>query len=483
MSYFKKSRLETVKIKEFSSKGHGVGSFLRQDGEQEKAEVSFSIPGDEVSALLFSKRKGLYRGRIETNEHPSSDRIEPKCVHFASCGGCRWQQMSYERQLQYKQDIIKNTFGSLIGPNVELRQILPSVKEWNYRNKMEFSFSSDANQRKYLGLIMDSSNGKVLNLTECHLVNSWYMDAVKAVRYWWEESNLDSYHLFKNTGSLRTLTLREAFKTGDRMVILTVSGNPDYALNKHHMETFVSAIRNAVEPSGENSKLSIFLRIQQIAKGMPTNFYEMHLYGADYIEEELEIKLNPEADAHSFRFTISPATFFQPNTLQAERFYSVAIQLAGITKESTVYDLYCGSGTIGICASRAAKQVIGIELSPEAALDARQNIKLNKCDNVVIMAGAVRHVLTQLQVENKYPAPDVLIVDPPRAGLDPDALIQLIKLNVPKILYISCNPQTQADNVQELLKHGYALKVIQPIDQFPQTVHIENIVLLEKTTN
>jgi 23S rRNA (uracil1939-C5)-methyltransferase len=267
------------------------------------------------------------------------------------------------------------------------------------------------------------------------------------------------------------------------MAMLTVSGNPDYALKKHHLESLVDALCKAVQPPDGVGKLSIFVRIQQVGKGMPTNFYEMLLYGPDHISEILHIQLEPKEAPISLKFNISPIAFFQPNTMQAERLYSTALQMADIPKDAVVYDLYCGTGTLGICAAQRAKQVVGIEISPESALDARSNAALNGMKNVTIFSGAVRHVLGSLLQEHNIPAPDVVMVDPPRPGLDPDALKQLVILNPAKILYVSCNPDTQVENIAELIQHGYKITSIQPVDQFPQTYHIENVVVLVKNSN
>lgn len=479
MAYSKQNRSALVKIHRFSNKGHGIGQFERADATLADAEISFAIPGDLIQAVLHGKKHGKWMGRIEDIQEPSLERITPKCIHFGSCGGCRWQQMSYENQLKTKENIIKNIFNPLITSPAEMRPIIGSPSIWKYRNKMEFSFSTDLNQNKYLGLILDSSKGKVLNLMECHLVNTWFIDALKAVRSWWEESKLEAYHMRRNTGSLRTLVLREGIRTGDRMAILNVSGNADFALKRHDLDSFVAAIRDAMDFDSFNGQLSIFLRIQQIAKGMSTQFYEMLLDGPDHIKEQLEIQIENQKPI-SFKFNVSPTAFFQPNTRQAEKFYALALQLANINENSVVYDLFCGTGTLGICASKMAKIVVGIEISPEAALDARQNAILNQCQNVTIMSGSVRDVLSQIQNEALFPPPDVVLIDPPRAGLDPEAMRQLIRLNAPTILYIACNPQTQALNVAELQQHGYIIKIIQPFDQFPQTVHIENLILLTK---
>lgn len=218
------------------------------------------------------------------------------------------------------------------------------------------------------------------------------------------------------------------------------------------------------------------MRIQQIAKGRPTNFYEMLLYGPDHIRETLYLPVEGQPP-QPLHFRISPSAFFQPNTAQAERLYERALKLADLTSDSLVYDLYCGTGTLGICAAKHVKQVVGIELSPESVLDARENLKENGLSNVVIRAGDVGQVLANLAQETKQ-HPDVVMVDPPRAGLDPKAIEHVLALQAPKLIYISCNPATQAANLDPLLKGGYRLQAVQPVDQFPQTVHVENIVVL-----
>lgn len=476
----KQSRFCEIKIHKFSNKGHGIGTFQHVNGNYAEVEVAFALPGDLLTVELLGKKRGQWVGKIHEIIKPSEHRISPQCAHFGSCGGCRWQQMHYDDQLRIKETTVKNIFKSIVSPEVEIRPIMGFTPEWQYRNKMEFTFSTDLNKNKYLGLIKDSSKGKVLNLFECHLVNTWYIEILHAVKEWWDESNLDAYHLASNKGSLRTLILREGINTGERMIILTVSGNVEFALKQPEIDNFVESIRKKIPTKLFENRVSIILRTQYVAKGVPTHFYEMLLFGKNTIREKLHVQVNPDEPPTIFNFAISPMSFFQPNTKQAERFYSLALQLAKIDKNSVVYDLYCGTGTLGICSSKIAKQVIGIEISPEAAEDARTNALLNNCENVAIYAGAVRHVLTQIQTKDKIPPPDIVLVDPPRVGLDPIAMRHLLSLNSPTILSISCNPHAQALNVIELMQNGYEVKVIQPIDQFPQTIHIENVILLHK---
>jgi len=465
-----------AEITEFSKKGNGVGFFTRESGIVSKIEVSFTIPGDIVRAAVISKKNGVFKGKLEEVIKKSENRIQPKCIHFATCGGCRLQQLPYELQAKHKEILVRNYFKDLVNQDVRVFPIIEAPSPWHYRNKMEFSFSSDASHNKYLGLIMDSGRGKVMNLTECHLTNPWFIEALQAVNQWWHSSSLDAYHMMRNTGSLRTLTVREGQLTGDRMVMLTVSGNPDFALHRDQLDSFVKALKESVEPASKDSTLSIFLRIQQIAKGKETEYFEMHLHGRDHILEKLNIKLAQDAAETPMTFSISPTAFFQPNSQQAALLYSKALELGSFSKNDVVYDLYCGTGTLGICIAMHVKSVVGVEISAESSLDARTNAKHNNLENYIVYTGDVSEILR----EKDLPQPDVLMLDPPRSGLDAAAIKQILALNAPKIVYISCNPETQAQNVAELVNAGYRLVTIQPVDQFPQTMHIENIALLTR---
>jgi 23S rRNA (uracil1939-C5)-methyltransferase len=477
----KPQRVAELSIESLSMKrGDGSGSFLSKTEQQIWVDVPFTLPGEKVKASLIRKKGGVYNSRLEEVLTASPDRIPPKCTHFGTCGGCRWQHIPYPLQLNQKEAFVRHVFASLITSFVKIHPILPCDPPWNYRNKMEFSFSQDLKGERYLGLVMDASRGKVFHLKECHLVQSWIVQGLVAVREWWNESTLQAYQPFRDEGTLRTLTFREGVYSGDRMAILTVSGNPDYALKKHDLETFKAFVCDAIEPIQGGASLSLFLRIQQIAKGRPTQFYEMLLKGPDHIEELLQITYSPTKPPLSLKFNISPSAFFQPNTRQAERLYSTALQMACIPEGAIVYDLYCGTGTLGICTAKWAKQVIGIEISLESSLDARTNVKNNGLNNVTILTGAVAQVLADIRRENSYPMPDVVVIDPPRVGLESAGIKQIAELKPGKILYISCNPVTQASDAQALMQEGYRLTEICPVDQFPQTAHIENIIVLEK---
>lgn len=468
-----------LKIMELSKEGLGRGIWQLSEEQSYQIDVPFTLPGDEVRVKLFKRKGRAYSSQLLDILQPSDQRVAPRCLHFGKCGGCKWQQIPYEEQLKIKERAVARYLEPYLTPSSTFYPILPCDPPWNYRNKMELTFSNDKAGNYYLGLILYGTRGHVFQMEECYLAPSWVIDGVNAITAWWKDSKLLAYHSGGDRGALRTLTLREGVRSGDRMVFLTVSGNPNYAMNREQIDSFVKAAREALEPTlPDYAKLSIFLRIQQIAKGQKTQFFEMRLFGPDHIRETIHLECGDKGK-HSLNFQISPTAFFQPNTRQAEKLYSRAIEMTRLNPDSIVYDLYCGTGTLGICLAKQVKEVVGIELSPESSLDARENVKLNQLSNVSILTGDVAIVLPKLLAE-KNQKPDVLLVDPPRAGLDAKALKLLLDINASQLTYISCNPVTQAENVEQLLKGGYRVKMVQPVDQFPQTIHVENIIVLEK---
>jgi 23S rRNA (uracil1939-C5)-methyltransferase len=278
-----------------------------------------------------------------------------------------------------------------------------------------------------------------------------------------------------DTGALRTLTVREGKRTGDRLVMLTVSGNPAYALSQKQLQGFIAAVRASV-PEGEWPVLSIFLRVQQILKGSPTQFFEMHLHGPDHLQERMHLALGDGSELR-LTFKISPSSFFQPNTLQAEKLYAAALDMICCPK-GVVLDLYAGTATLGMAIAARAERVIAIEINPYACFDAESNRVLNGISNLEIACGDVGKMLEMLKQRAGFVSPDLVIVDPPRSGLDAVAMGHLKSLLPQEILYISCNPESQAMNIQEFVQYGYRLVTMQPVDQFPHTPHIENIAFL-----
>lgn len=377
--------------------------------------------------------------------------IEPRCSHFRVCGGCQYQHIPYDEQLTQKRAFISHCFSR------EALPIIPCDPQWRYRNKMEFSFSQAKSGEKFLGLM--KRRGRVENLHECYLTTPWFLEVLTNVREWWMDTTLNAYHPPSNQGHLRTLTLREGVRTGEKMVLLTVS---EEQLEETHLSSFVENLP-AVD--------AVILRRQILQKKTPTRFEERVLFGKDHIHELLY-----DDQRRPFHFRIKAASFFQPNTFQAEVIYNQAIALARLENNEKVLDLYCGTGSLGIFAASHVSQVLGIELVKEAVEDAHVNLSLNSISNMEVMQGDVGLTLSQLSFQ-----PNTLIVDPPRIGLGLPTLMHLLKFNPEKIVYVSCNPVTQAADCQVLCQGGYKIECLQPIDQFPHTPHVENIVRLTRS--
>lgn len=440
----------------------GLGTSHLESGA--KVEVFGGLPGDRLLIELGKKRRRVFRGSVKEILTPSPTRIAPRCAHATECGGCSWQHQTYEAQLVTKQAVIEKLF-----PGVSVNPILSCSDPWEYRNKMEFSFSQNKAGERFLGLIQAGTKGRVLQLSECHLMNPWATRILKAMTQWWEESGLLAYFMPRDEGTLRNLTLREGKRTGHKMIILTVSGNPAFAPSQKDLTSFLETIRQTLP---DDAHVSVFLRIHQQIKGSPTQFFEMHLSGPDYIYEKLEVS------GKSLTFKISPTSFFQPNTYQAELLYTTALNLITTSSPELIYDLYCGTGTLGLALASKAQKVIGIEINPHAIFDAKSNLELNQTSNVTFLCGDVGKELELLASASSL-KPDLVVVDPPRTGLLPQAITHLLKCAPKEILYISCNPVTQAENIKVLCENGYRIAQLQPVDQFPHTPHIENIALLQ----
>lgn len=454
--------LETeLLIEKFSKKGRGVASY-----QDDKVEVIGTVPGDRCTAKLSRRRKGWRIGFLKEIVERSPLRTLPRCAHVSECGGCSWQEIEYVSQLREKEEMVKRCFPET---KADIFPIIACDDPWRYRNKMEFSFSQNRAGDRFLGLMQAGGKNRVVNLSECHLVSPWFAEVLIQVRNWWEESGLLAYRM-NDEGALRTLIMREGKRTGEKLVMLTVSGRPEFALTQSQIDGFVSVVRSLVPDA------SIFLRIQQAVKGSPTQFFEILLHGPDHIKEILEVDTG--AHKRSLTFKISPTSFFQPNPFQAEKLYSRALQMVDLPRGATVFDLYAGTATLGMSLSLQAARVLSIELNPHAVFDAQASAKINGIHNIVIHCGDVGVKLTELRSEPGFIPPDLAIVDPPRVGLDAQAIRHLLELKAKQILYISCNPDSQAENIKLLEEGGYELKALQPVDQFPHTPHIENIAVL-----
>ncbi|MCP5469762.1 MAG: 23S rRNA (uracil(1939)-C(5))-methyltransferase RlmD [Chlamydiales bacterium] len=358
------------------------------------------------------------------------DLIEARCRHFGTCGGCKMQNVPYDQQIERKEEMVRALF-----PDHTVHSIIGCDDAWEWRNKMEYTFSQTKAGERYLGLMMRGKR-RVVQLEECHLTPSWFVETLQAVYAWWEESGLDAYFPPADLGCLRTLTLRDG---AQQMAVLTISGFLEHDQKQSLVETL--------------SHLdSVILRRQVIQKKVPTRFEEEVLWGTPYILAELD----------KFLFRIRPDTFFQPNTAQAEVLYGL---IRDEVEGEVLLDLYCGSGSIGIFCASKVKRVIGVEVVPGA----EENIKLNGISNMEVQIGTVESLAESL------PHADTVVVDPPRAGLGPKVVKWLNEQKFKKVIYVSCNPKSQAKDIASL---EYSVESLQPVDQFPHTPHVENIALL-----
>ena len=429
--------------------------------------VKGAVPGDVVRARITKRKSAYAEARLLDVLQPSELRQEPPCHYFPWCGGCTWQQLSYNDQLRFKQEIVREAFSHLAGfEDPPVRPIIAAEEPLGYRNKMEFSFSdrrwllpdelgTQHEDRDFaLGLHVPGTFDKIIHLEECLLQPALANRVLNRVASYARENGLQPYGIRSHEGFLRFLIIRTSRYNGTMMVnIVTGYEAPEKLkpLAKRLQEEFpqvVSVVNN------------VNTRLAQVAFGEK----EILLAGQPFIED----KIGP------FLFKISANSFFQTNTQQAEKLYRVALDFAGLTGREIVWDLYAGAGTISLFLAKQAKEVIGFELVESAVADAEKNATEHGVNNVRFLGGDLLHQLHEAQ-----PKPQVLVTDPPRSGMHPKVVNYLKELGAQRIVYVSCNPTTLARDVA-LLKDIYSVQAIQPVDMFPQTYHIETVALLEK---
>ncbi len=431
------------------------------------------VPGDVVDLQVTRKKHSFMEAKVLRLVRPSEKRCAARCKHFGVCGGCKWQILPYEEQLRYKQQQIVDNLtriGKVELP--EISSILGSKHIYEYRNKLEFTCAD----RKWLpweeieaagGLDkIDSSYGlgfhipncfdKVLDIEECHLMPDVNNQIRNSVREYARMHGLSFYNEHTHEGQVRTLILRNNHR-GELMLIVSFGAPLDETckgLLEHLHQSFPQIISLLYVV---NTKFNDTIGDQDVQVW----------FGQDHIMEEME----------GLQFKVGPKSFYQTNTEQAYELYKVAREFAGLTGHELVYDLYTGTGTIANFVSRQARKVIGIEYVPEAIEDAKVNSHINGIENTLFFAGDMKKVLNDAFV-TKYGRPDVIITDPPRAGMDEDVVDVILNAAPKRIVYVSCNPATQARDLQ-LLDKKYQVKKVQPVDMFPHTQHVENVVLLE----
>lgn len=468
MSRKKKLPLYNIKIDAYAAEGKSIAHL--EDGKV--LFVTNAVPGDVVNVRLTKNKKSWAEGQVMELLSPSPERIEPFCQHFGICGGCKWQMLPYPRQLAYKQQQVADQL-QRIG-HIELPAIQPilgSAHERYYRNKLEFTFSNHRYRttaeikaagdtvfapEPALGFHAPGLFDKVVPVYTCYLQNEPTNLLLKVLREYAEARQLSYYDYRSQQGWLRNVVIRVA-TTGEVLInlVLQYEDEPQRKAILEHMLAHIPGITTlhyTINPKVNDSLHDL----------------EVHCYhGKGYIEETLG----------NYRFKISPKSFFQTNSYQAKALYDVTKEFAGLTGSETLYDLYCGTGSIGIYCSAGAKKVIGIEVVEDAIKDAYENAALNGLHHCTFYAGDVADICTD-DFFARHGRPDVIITDPPRAGMHEKLVQQLLKMRAPKVVYVSCNPATQARDLQ-LLAEAYKVTRLQPVDMFPHTHHIENVALLE----
>lgn len=472
----KSKRYENVTIVDAGSEGMAVAK-----PEGKVVFVPFGAPGDVVDLEVYKKKRKFLEGRITRFEEQSTQRTAPVCAHFGLCGGCKWQHLDYKWQLHFKQKQVKDNLdriGKIAYP--EIRPILGSEKIYHYRNKLEFTFSNrkwltdgapsgtkEESDLYGLGFHLPGMFDRILDIEQCHLQADPSNEIRLFVREYGLKNQLSFYNVREHQGLLRNLIIRTA-SNGNTMVIL-VTGHED--------ERITAGLLPAI--AAQFSSITSLMYVVNDKKNDVINDLEIQCFKGDsFLIESMK---SPVAGFPDLEFSVGPVSFYQTNAMQAEKLYSEAFKLADVQGDELVYDLYTGTGTIALYFARFVKHVVGIEYVEEAIKDAESNAKRNQIENTSFFAGDMAKILdADFIAENGKP--ELIITDPPRAGMHDKVIRQILEVEPAKIVYISCNPATQARDLQ-LLDAKYEVVVVQPVDMFPHTQHVENIVLLHLRKN
>lgn len=442
--------------------------------------VDGAVPGDIVLARVTSVKKSFAEAKVLRVVQPSTLRVEPRCRYFGTCGGCKWQHVDYHAQLQFKQQQVVDAFERIGGfQNLPILPIIGAEEVYFYRNKMEFSFSDQQwlelppseiqanseletpNSNLFLGLHVPQRYDKVLDIEECHLQSEVSNTILNFTRSFARANRLPVYSTKSDTGYLRFVVIRQSTRTNELMVNLVTFEDRPEVMQRYTKELVATVPGVTTVVNTINSKKA------QIAYGDVERVY----YGDGVIHERLG----------KYLFTISASSFFQTNTAQAEKLYGVAKEFAELSSSDVVWDLYSGTGSIALFISDSAKEVVGIESAESAVKDAERNARLNDVRNCSFILGDLKERLTKdTHWMSTHAKPDVLIIDPPRSGMHPNVVEEICSLAPRRIVYVSCNPATQARDVKMLCAERYEIVKLQPVDMFPHTYHIENVALLTR---
>lgn len=462
----KKKIVEGLSIIDIASEGKAIGKY---DGKV--IFVPGVIPGDIVDVQLNREKKSHAEGVVLKFQVYSPDRIEAECEHFGVCGGCKWQQLPYDKQIAYKNQQVIDQFQRIGHLEIEdVRPILGSEKTYFYRNKLEYTFSDkrwltkaeidnegDLVERRAVGFHIPKLFDKVVDVKKCHLQASYSNEIRNEVRDYCFAHDYSFFNIREQHGLMRNLIVRNT-EDGQLMVIVSFFENDDPKIQAlmRHLETTFPQITSLMYVVNEKHNDTILDQ-------------DIILFaGKDHMLESME----------HLKFKVGPKSFYQTNALQAYELYKITRDFADLKSHELVYDLYTGTGTIALFVAQKARKVIGIEYVESAIEDARINAQLNGIDNASFFSGDMKDVLNDAFIK-EHGQPDVIIVDPPRAGMHPDVVETILRAKAKKIVYVSCNPATQARDMA-LLDADYKTLIVQPVDMFPHTHHVENVALLER---
>ncbi|HEX8020808.1 23S rRNA (uracil(1939)-C(5))-methyltransferase RlmD [Mucilaginibacter sp.] len=454
---------ENVQIIDIAEEGKGVGK-----ADDFVLFVDKAVPGDVADVQVYRSKKNFGEGKITELKKSSEYRTEAFCEHFGTCGGCKWQHMTYEAQLKFKQKSVVDALSRLAKINVDgIMPIVPSPADKYYRNKLEFTFSNkrwlyDGENKEdgtlnmnALGFHIPGRFDKILDVNHCYLQAEPSNSLRNEIRDFTIQQGYTYYDLRNHSGMLRNLIVRTS-STGEIMVIVVFAYAEKEEINKlmSHVDTRFPEITSLLYIENQKKNDTIFDQDVIAFKG------------PEYIHEEM----------NGIKFRIGPKSFYQTNSIQALRLYEITRDFAGFKGDELVYDLYTGAGTIANFVAGHVREVVGVEYVPTAIEDAKVNSAINNITNTKFYAGDMKDVLVADFVA-EHGKPDVIITDPPRAGMHPDVVARLMEIEAPKIVYVSCNAATQARDLL-VLKEKYDTVKIQPVDMFPHTQHVENVVLL-----
>lgn len=460
--------LENLAVTAYAAEGKSLGHTA--DGKV--IFVEGAVPGDVGDVWLHKDKKAWAEGKLTRLITPSPDRVVPFCPHFGVCGGCKWQMIPYELQAGYKGQQAEEQLRRISGLELpQIQPIIPAPADRYYRNKLEFTFGAQryrtagelreaageklANEHA-LGFHAPGLFDKIVPIHTCYLQPEPTNVLLSVLRSYTESRGLSYYHFREHSGFLRNAIIRVA-RTGEVLVNIVFGEE-----NKEEREGLLNHLLKHIP-----GITSLHYTVNQKQNDTIYDQDVVTYHGPGYITETLE----------DFRFKISPKSFFQTNTAQAEVLYKITRDFARLTGAETLYDLYCGTGSIGIFCSKGAKKVVGIEAVEDAVIDARANAAMNGLQHCHFFAGDVVKVCTDGFMQ-QHGRPDVVITDPPRAGMHEALVQQLLKMRAPRIVYVSCNPATQARDLR-LLSEAYEVTAVQPVDMFPQTHHVECVAALE----